>query len=182
MSEETIPQMRETIDSLTTDLGKARDSEKAALEQTAELTGQVIALEQGFSKAQGSLYAKVAEGELSAESFVAFAEEQGLPQSQATPGAEGEEGSGSEEGDLATPAEGSADLANMARGGSRPGESAGGATSERMTRQEWQELYANDPDAAREAHAKGQVEISRDNPFGEGRAVARGTNPYAASE
>lgn len=179
MSEETIPQMREQIESLTADLAKARDGEKAALGQVGELTGQVIALEQGYTKAQGGLYAKVAEGDLSAEGFDSFATEQGLPQAQASSEPAGEGEASESEGDPATQAEGSTDLADMARGGSRPGESAGGATTERMTRQEWQELYANDPDSAREAVRQGRVEIASDNPFGEGRAVARGNNPYA---
>lgn len=181
MSEETIPQMRETIDSLTTDLGKARDSENAALGQVKELTGQVIALGQGYSKAQGGLYAKVAEGDLSAEGFDSFATEQGLPQAQSNTETDSEEGS-TDEGSSATDVAGSADLAKMAGGGSQAGESAGGATTKQMTRSEWQELHASDPAAAREAVAKGRVEIARDNPFGDASAVAKGTNPYGSRE
>ncbi len=178
MSEETIPQMRETIESLTSDLKAARESESAALGQVKDLTGQVIALEQGYTKAQGGLYAKVAEGDLSAEGFDAFATEQGLP-ARAPSSAEGEGESSSEEGDLGTETPGSSNLADMGRGGSRPGESAGGAGVERMTRQEWQELHANDPVAAREAVRQGRVEIASDNPFGDAQAVAAGSNPYA---
>jgi hypothetical protein len=179
MSEESIPQMREQIESLTADLSSARASEETALGKVKDLTGQVIALEQGYTKAQGGLYAKVAEGDLSAEGFDVFAQEQGLPQRQAPASAEGGKSASADEGDPATPAEGSSNLANMGRGGSRPGESAGGATTERMTRQEWQELHANDPAAAREAVRQGRVEIAKDNPFGDARAVAQGTNPYA---
>lgn len=182
MSEETIPQMREQIESLTADLTKARESEKTAQTQVKELTGQVIALGQGYTEAQGRLYAKVAEGDLTAEGFDAFAQEQGLPSSGASSEPEGGEGSSSEEDGSPTPApDGSADLGQMSRGGSRPGDSAGGATQEKMTRQDWQSLYQTDKAAAREAFRQGRVEVDTNGPFGDPRPVAPGTNPYAPS-
>lgn len=181
MGEEgTIPQMREQIESLTADLAKARAGEEAAQSQVKTLTGQVIALEQGYSKAQGGLYAKVADGELTAEGFDAFATEQGLPQANASSGSTGDEADSSDEGNVPTDApDGSADLANLARGGSRPGDSSGGASQEQMTRQEWQTLYQNDKAAAREAVRQGRVEIDPGNPWGDPRPVAPGVNPYA---
>lgn len=177
-----ISQMREQIESLTADLGKARDNEKAALTQVRDLTGQVIALGQGFTAAQGGLYAKVSDGDLSAEGFDAFAQEQGLPKTQAGSGSTGDEGSSSEGGDVPTGgADVSADLSQLARGGSRPGDSAGGATAEKMTRQQWQALHQTDKPAAREALRRGQVEIDPGNPWGDPRPVAPGVNPYAPS-
>lgn len=182
MSEETIPQMREQIESLTADLTKARESEKAAQTQVKELTGQVIALGQGYTEAQGRLYAKIADEDLTAEGFDAFAQEQGLPRSGASSETEGEETEPTEEGGSPTPApDGSADLGQMSRGGSRPGDSAGGATQEKMTRQEWQSLYQTDKNAAREAFRQGRVEVDPGGPFGDPRPVAPGTNPYAPS-
>jgi hypothetical protein len=182
MSEETIPQMREQIESLTADLAKARDSEKTALTQVRELSGQVIALGQGYTEAQGRLYAKVAEDELSAEGFDAFAQEQGLPRSGASSEPAGDESASTEEVNPPTTApEGSAELSQMARSGSLPGDSAGGAQTEKMTRQAWQDLFQTDKNAAREAVRQGRVEIDPGNPFGDPRPVAPGVNPYAPS-
>ncbi len=182
MSEETIPQMREQIDSLKSDLKSAKEGESSASSEVRDLTGQVIALGQGFSKAQGGLYAKVTDGELSAESFDAFATEQGLPASKDLTGDEGDGDASADEGDPASSDDaGSADLAGMSRGTSRPGDSAGGASKELMTRAEWQDLHRTDPVAAKEAVRQGKVEISRDNPWGDGQPVAPGKNPYVPS-
>jgi hypothetical protein len=182
MSEETIPQMREQIESLTKDLTKVKDESVSLAKENRTLKARDIAREQGYDASRGDLFASAnPDADITAEALDQFVQNFNL--GSAPSGDEvKDEGAPSGEGDPPTgePA-GSGDLANMARGGSRPGDSAGGASPEKMTRQEWQELHANDPIAAREAVRQGQVEISSGNPFGDGRAVAVGANPYNKS-
>lgn len=181
MSEETIPQMREQIEAMAKDLAKQKDESAALTKANRLLLARDVARDQGYAPSRGELFAAAnPDAEITAEALDAFVVANDLGSAKPV---EGESSDGSSDGgDPATdPQTGSADLADMARGGSRPGDSAGGATKEKMTRQEWQELHANDPVKAREAVRLGQVEISSGNPFGEGRAVAPGNNPFRSS-
>jgi hypothetical protein len=178
MSEETIPQMREQIDSQEADLSKARIEIKDLTKANRTLTARDVAREQGYEAKSGELFANAnPDADITAEALDTFVTDYGLG-SAGTDADEGDEGS-SDEGDPVTPAPGSADLADMDRSGSRPGDSAGGATTELMSVTEWQDLYAKDPAAAKEAHRQGKVRISSDNPWGDAQAVAPGVNPYA---
>ncbi len=181
MSEETIPQMREQIDSVTGDLSKARDEIKSLTKENRTLTARDVAREQGYEAKSGELFANAnPEADITAEALDAFVTDYGLGAAKADDSGGGDDSS--DEGDPVIPAPGSADLADMDRSGSRPGDSAGGATTEQMTVTEWQDLYAKDPAAAKEAHRQGKVQISSDNPWGDAQAVAPGVNPYAPSK
>lgn len=178
MSEEqNIPEMRKTIERLS--------KEKSTLEaQVGDLQSQVRVGEAkeafraaGYNPKHGELFALAnPEGEVTVEAAAAFAEEQGLPALVSTQEASvGSEDSTAEE-------DGTGDLSAMSGSGSRTGGSgAGGAAPESLTRQEWQDLYASDPEAGRQAIASGRVEISKGNPFVKGVGAPRGTNPYAAA-
>lgn len=177
MSEEqTIPQMRETIDRLSKD--------KTGLERTVqELRSEVrtyqakeVAVEAGYMPAHGKLYAAVnTEGDVTVEALAAFAMEQGLP-----PAASSNQGSSEEEeSSTETKESGDTNLAGMAGGGSRAGDGGdGGVQSETLTRQAWQELFRADPAAARQAVASGRVEIDKGNPHLRNRQTTGG-NPFA---
>jgi hypothetical protein len=168
MSEENIPQMRETIERLSKD--------NAGLESNVvDLTGQLRVRDardafrtEGFVPRNGDLFAAMnPEGDITAEAVVAFAEEQGLPLA-------GVESVPEDAGDSKEDGDESESLSGMSGGGSRAGDGgASGAASESLTRQEWQQLYADDPDAARRAIASGSVQISDNGP------APKGTNPYA---
>ena len=177
MSEENIPQMRETIERLSKD--------KSGLEkQVSDLNSQLRVNEaqdvfrsEGFNPANGKLFAAVfPEGDITAEAVVAFADEQGLPLLEGAQGSS--EGSGESTSEATDGSEG---LAGMAGGGSGAGDGgAGGAAVETLTRAEWQALATSDPAAARAAIASGRVEISKDNPYVKDSVSAPGVNPYAA--
>lgn len=177
MSEETIPQMRETIERLSKD--------KAGLQtQVDELSGQLRVRDareafraEGYDPKQGDLFAASnPEGEITAEAVNEFAGSFNL-QPVAAESQEGES-KAADEGDPAPQAPaGSTGLAPAAGGGSLPGDSgSGGPGVKKMTRAEWQNLAATDPAAARAAVASGRVEISGDNPW-TGTQVPAG-NPY----
>ena len=177
MSEETnIPQMRETIERLSKD--------KAGLE--TQVKEQAVALRvhaasdafrgAGYNPNHGKLYAAVnPEGEITAETVVAFAEEQTLSPVDSDTQKETDDG-----GEATSEVkDGSEALSGMAGSGSRAGDGgAGGAQVETLTRQAWQQLYAEDPAAAQAAVASGRVEISRDNVYVKGVGIPKGTNPY----
>jgi hypothetical protein len=179
MGDETIPQMREQIEAQAKDLESVKSANAALAKENRRLLARDVARDQGYAASRGDLFASVvSDGDITAEAFVSFAQANDLAPltSDSGGGSGGSEG----EGDPAPDAPvGSADLSQMARGGSRPGDSAGGATREKMTRQQWQELHANDPVAAREAVRQGLVEIATGNPFGDAKAVAVGSNPYS---
>lgn len=172
MSEEetNIPQMRETIERLTKDKAGL---EKTLTEQAKSL--RVIAAKEafrteGFNPANGKLYAAmVPDGDITAETVLAFAKEQGLSVlDKAT-----QESSGDAGDSTSLEAKESANMAAMSGSSSRAGEGgAGGASPEVLTRTKWQELYHADPAAAKQAIASGKVEIS------DGTPSPRGTNPY----
>ena len=177
MSEEqNIPQMRETIERLSKD--KATLSEENG-NLKGELRGrdaQDAFREQGYNPANGKLYAAMnPDGEITAESVVTFATEQGLSPVGDSQEAPNDAGGSSDSAD-----DGSSELSGMSGGSSRGGDGgAGGAEVETLTRDEWRQLKTSDPAAAAQAVASGRVEISRDNVFAGGSGLPAGTNPYA---
>jgi hypothetical protein len=173
MTDETIPQMRETIDRLTKDLKSQQAENEKLAANTRQLTAREVARQANYDPKIGELYAKTAEGDLTPEGLAEFASELGLPtgvsETVAPESAEDAEES-------VTEPTGSADLSNMARGGSSAGEGAGSAADELMTRAEWTELSRTNPAAAQAALAKGQVQISKANPYAGGSS--REGNPF----
>jgi len=181
MSEETIPQMREQIDNLTKSNKDLVQSAEKLAKDNRTLLARDVAREQGYAASRGDLFAaQNPDADITAEALDAFVQKFGLEAaSQEGDGQDGQDDS-SDGGDSSSGSEdGSSNLAGMSRSGSRPGDSAGGATQELMSRQEWQVLHANDPVAAREAVRQGRVAIARDNPWSDPKPVARGTNPYS---
>ncbi len=182
MSEETIPQMRDQIDTLN----KANKDLSADVDRLSGENRGFAARDafrnEGYAANHGDLYAAAnPEGDITADGVNEFAGQFNLPKVEVVAPTEGDEGSEGE-GDLSsTDSVGSTDLADMARGGSRPGESAGGASPEGMTRAEWQVLMQTDPAAGKEAVRQGKVQLSSDNPWGDGQPAAPGTNPYSPS-
>lgn len=180
MSEETIPQMREALDKANERIKDLENTNGDLSTENRRLLARDLAVGQGYDASRGDLFASAnPDSEITAEALDSFVTQFNLGSTQA----EGEEGAGSGEesgeGDQTQGAsDGSEALGQMSRGGSRPGDSAGGAQPEMMTRQDWQELHANDPIAAQEAVRQGRVEISKGNPFGDAKSVARGSNPY----
>lgn len=182
MSEgENIPQMREQIESLTKDLTSSREKTAVVEKDNRRLLARDLAREQGYEASRGELFAAAnPDAEVTAENLDAFVQLHNL--GKASESGDGGAGSSSEGGNDPTGASNvSSDLAQMSRGGSRPGDSAGGATQEKMTRQAWQALHQTDKTAAREALRQGRVEIDPGNPWGDPRPVAPGVNPYAPS-
>jgi hypothetical protein len=182
MSEETIPQMRDQIDTLSK-ANKDLAAEAVRLEgENRGFAARDAFRNEGYAANHGDLYAAAnPEGEITADGVNEFASQFNLPKLEVVATTEGDEGS-TDEGDLSsTEGVGSTDLADMARGGSRPGESAGGATSDGMTRAEWQVLMQTDPAAGKEAVRQGKVQLSSGNPWGDGQPVVPGTNPYSSS-
>jgi hypothetical protein len=175
MSEETIPQMRETIERLSKD--------KAGLQkENSELQTQVRVRDAreafrtaGYEPSQGDLFvAANPDGEITVESVNEFATQFKIQPAESSGGGDG--GSNEEDPASQEPA-GSTNLAPASGGGSRPGDSAGSATEQTMTRAEYMELAATDPAAARAAVASGRVEISGDNPWLREPSTGR-KNPY----
>ncbi len=179
MTEETIPQMRETIDRLQKDLRAQAAKQEELVATNRSLTAREVARQANFDPKVGELYAKTSDGDLTAEGLTAFATELGLPQLVAE-AAEAAAESPAEVEESAPETVGGADLATMSRGGSSQSPGAGSATEEAMTRAEWTELSRTDPVAAREALAKGRVQISRDNPYAPGGNQRPG-NPFVQS-
>lgn len=176
MSEENIAEMRKTIERLSKDKAGLELQVKDQASQLRGFEAKEAFREQGYRPANGELFAKMnPEGEITAEAVVQFAEAQGFsPVAEST---------GSDDGDsqesTSKDEAGQADLASMSGGGSRSGSgSAGGTAPETLTRQAWQQLYAQDPAAAKAAVASGRVQISKDNTHSN---VAAGPgNPFAA--
>jgi len=173
MSEETIPQMREQIDSLAKQVKELTQSNTGLVTDNRILAAKDVFRNEGLPPTHAELFVlKNPEGEATKEAVAAFVEEYGLLSSVSV--ASGEVPSGEAPG---ADAPGSEGLANLARGGSGSGEGGvEGAAGQTMTRQEWQNLYAQDPSAAKQAYLQGQVRTSADTP------VPAGTNPYDNSE
>lgn len=177
MSEETIPQMRETIERLSKDksgLAKQVEDQAKALRNYEAADAFRAA---GYNPNHGKLFAALhPDGEITAEAVTAFADEQGLAPVQAST-QESEAGGGD---DTSQASDGMEAAAALAGGGSRAGDGgAGGSNVQTLTRAQWQDLHASDPAAARAAVASGRVDISRDNVYVRqaGGSQAPG-NPY----
>ncbi len=176
MSEETIPQMRETIDRIT-------GERNTALKQVTKLEADLHVRDAreafrtgGYDPRHGDLFASHnPDTEISAENVATFADEWNL-------GAVDSQKSSTEEGDQTVQVDdGSEALAGMTGGGTTSGDGGSdGATNEKMTRSDWQKLMMSDPAAAKEAAVSGRVKISGDNPWlGSDRdRTPSGTNPY----
>jgi hypothetical protein len=175
VSEDNIAQMRETIERLSKDKAGLEKSNGELTVQLRGVTARDAFRTAGYKPENGALYAAMnPEGDITPETVVAFADEQGLPLLSAGTQTEGKS---SQEG-TSEAGKAQADLEGMAGGGSRAGDGgAGGAEVETLTRQAWQELYANDPASAKAAVASGRVQISKDNVYSKG-ALVPGVNPF----
>ena len=174
MSEETVPQMRDQIKALEKDLRAERDTNAGLKTQLRVRDARDVFRDQGFNPKHGDLYAAVnPDGEITAESVVAFADEQSLNPISAT-------SENAEEVDSAdATAEAEKDLSVMAGGGSSGGDGgAGGANVQSLTRPEWVELSRSDPAAARAAAASGRVQLNKGNPYAPNHGPVAGGNPY----
>ncbi len=176
MSEDNIAEMRKTIERLSKDKAdltkQVGDLAKANRVYQAKEAFQA----QGYKPANGALYAAVnPEGEITPDDVVGFAEEQGFTPVEADSGS-----SDSKQESTSKTDDGSSEFSSMAGSGSRGGDGgAGGASDKTLTRQEWQQLHARDPEAAKAAVASGRVRISRDNTHSD-VPNAPGTNPFEA--
>lgn len=168
-TEETIPQMRERIDQLK--------SEKQALEASLADKSSELRLfmsrdafrEAGYAASHGELFAaQNPEGEIKPEAVREFAQKYGLNPVQQGSAPAVEETSGDDAGEQEpqeTTDPGQA-LGTFPSGGSRPGaDSAAGAGTRKMTKDELRELQKSNPAAARQALVEGRVQFSGPNPF-----------------
>jgi hypothetical protein len=177
MSEETVPQMRETID-------RIRGERNSALKQVDKLEVEIHVRDAreafrtgGYDSRHGDLFAaKNPDMEINEENVATFADEWNLAavESSSTPEGEGEEPSKVDDGSEA--------LAGMAGSGTSTGEGGSdGATETKMTRPDWAKLMISDPAKAKAVAVSGQVELSDDNPWlGSDRVrTLPGQNPYS---
>lgn len=177
MSEdETIPQMRETIERM----------QKATAADAKTITDQAGQLRvrdareafrgQGLNPRHGDLFAsQEPDSEINAETVTAFAEAWNLAADEKVE-------SGSDEGEETSEAtDGSEGLSSMSGGGSQSdGSIPSGDEIELMPRQEWIQLSVTDPARAKQIAASGRVAISADNPYQTTpRRAVSGSNPYA---
>lgn len=175
MSEDTnVAQMRETIERLSKDKAGLKSENESQAKRLREFEAKDVFREAGYNPNHGKLFAALhPEGEITADAVVSFADEQGLPALST------QEDSGDGQDSASQDDAGSQQLSAMAGSGSRAGDGgSGGAQVETLTRQQYKELHAVDPAAARAAVASGRVEISRDNVFGQNAPAPRGSNPY----
>ncbi len=174
--EETIPQMRETIDRLKKE---NRTAEKTITEQAGELRvrdAREAFRAQDLNPRHGDLFAsQEPESDINAETVTAFAEAWNL-------GAAGAGDSDTDEGDdTSEVTDGSEDLSTMSGGSSAAGDQIpSGDEIELMPRDEWVQLSITDPARAKQIAASGRGAISADHPYqASPRQVASGHNPYA---
>ncbi len=180
MSEETIPQMRDQIDSLTKSNNDLTKTNGDLVKENRGLSARDAFRDEGYAANHGDLYAAShPEGEITVDLVNEFANQFNLAKVEgdtADADTDADSDAGGDDTDASAP--GSTALGDMSRGGSTPGEGAGGATTEKMTIAEWQALMAKDPAAGKEAQRQGKVTISKDNPWGDGTPVTPGVNPY----
>ncbi len=178
-TEETIPQMRDQIDSLTKANKEAQGANTKLAKENRNLSARDLFRDKGLDPKTATLFVGQHEGDITPEAVDAFAKEFGFaPVSTEGAGSEGEEGSVEEGESGPEAAPGSTELGKLARGGSRSGDGgAGGSTVETLTRAEYQALAATDPAAAKEAVRLGKVQISKDNVYSDQRPAPG--NPYA---
>lgn len=180
MSEDTIPQMRETIDRLAKENKSLTTERDDAVGEVRNLTAKEYARLGNFTPATGELYAKTAEGDLSEDGLVAFATGLGIPELSGEETKVEEESSTEKVEETGADAPGSPDLSKMSGGGNQQEGGSGGADSELMTRQEWTALSRTDKVAAAAALAQGKVKFSKDNPFA--GDTQRPGNPYLEAQ
>ena len=175
MSEETVQQMRETIERM----------QKATAADAKTITDQAVEIRvrdareafrtQGLNPRHGDLFAsQEPDTDINAETVTAFAEAWNLK-------AEEKIDSDSDDGEKTSEVtDGSEGLSSMSGGGSQ---SEGGVPSgdeiELMPRQEWIQLSITDPARAKQIATSGRVAISADNPYQKSpRQAPSGQNPY----
>lgn len=174
MSEETIPQMRDALDSAGKKVNKLETDLADSHKENRRLTAREAFAEAGYKRDFGDLFASAdVEGEITEESVQSFAKQFDL-QPNAADGTEGDPDDGGDESDP----DDSGSLSSMSRAGSRAGDGGQQSTGKQtMTRQEWNELNVRDPNAARKALEDGRVLIRADNPYVED-AGKTNVNPY----
>ncbi len=177
MSEETVPQMRETIERIR---GERNTAQKAVVKLEGEIhirDAREAFRTGGYDPSHGDLFAaKQPDMEITEENVATFADTWNLP-AVAAPSTTTGEG----EGETSEVADGSEALAGMAGSGTASGEGGpDGAAETKLTRQAWQKLMMSDPAAAKAAAVSGQVILSGDNPWlGSDRdRTPSGQNPY----
>jgi hypothetical protein len=165
----TPEEAREQIDSLTKDLKSTQAELETAMQVNREHDVKDGFASGGFDPKFADLYmAANPEGDITADAISEWAGTYGIEPStdnQSTPSTE----------PVTDPS--TTGLDTMGRGGSNPGGSGQPpATEKTMPIQEWQDLYARDPDAAKQAMEDGRVEVRTDNPYVPGYTQRR--NPY----
>ncbi len=176
MSDETVPQMRETID-------RIRGERNTAQKQVTKLEGEIHVRDAreafrtgGYDPRHGDLFAaKNPEMEITVENVSTFADEWNLA------AVEGSSDSTDEGEGTGLVDDGSEALSGMAGSGTASGEGGSdGATEQKMTPTEWKALMMSDPAAAKAAAVSGRVQLSEDNPWlGSDRVrTPSGQNPY----
>lgn len=176
MSEETIPQMRERIETLTKENKQLAKNLDDVTKDLRVRNAKDAFSAAGLNPKHAELFAEKYEGDPTAEAVAEFAEAWDLqPAAPVVTDTPDEEGGSEPE-----PAPGSADLAQLSRSGSRSGDGGiDGAGDQAMTRDQWKDLYQRDPAAAQAAIRQGRVQVSRDNPaLAKPARAPRGTNPY----
>jgi hypothetical protein len=173
MSEETIPQMRDTIDAQAKTI-KGNEDTIGQLNQTVRAHDARDAFRHaGYNEKHGDLYAtQNTEGDITPELVAAFAGDWDL-----SPIAEASSDDG--EGDTDTADDGSDALGSMDRSGSRSGDGGDGSSEGPvLSRQEYLEMQVSDPARAVAALNQGRVLLSTSGNLRAGQSATPGTNPY----
>ena len=159
MSEETIPQMRERIETLEAEK-KASVKAQVAAEGKARLFEARDAFrEAGYKPDFAELFVGAHQGDITKEAVSEFSTKYGFS-AEGSPPPVPEEPAGT----VPDTSPGSTALAQVSRAGSRPGDGgAAPAGTQTMTRDAWNELNKENPAAARVALQEGRVEIRKDN-------------------
>jgi len=182
MSEETIPQMREALDNANKSIKDLTAANERLTSDNRGFAARDAFRNEGYAANHGDLYAASnPEGDITVDAVNEFAGQFNLakvetgPAPDADPDADGGAGDGTD-----ADAPGSTALGELNRGGSSSSDGSGGAALEKMTIPEWQALMLSDPAAGKEAQRQGRVAVSETNPFGDGKPVPAGLNPYAS--
>lgn len=160
MAEETIPQMRERIETLEKQV-KTLESVKTDLgKENRTLKARELARDQGYDPTHGELFAASSDGDITADGLSEFAGRYGL-----TPTQSGSADSAPAEAEKSVEDD-AGSLESMSRAGSSAGSpAAAGPGADMMTRQEYNDLAKSNPAAAKEAVAAGRVTLRADNPW-----------------
>jgi hypothetical protein len=174
MSEETIPQMRDQIDSQAKQI-KTLEGTNAELGKDLRTRDAREAFrDAGYNPKHGDLYAdKNPSGDITQELVASFAGDWDLSPLS-------DDSDSSDEGDGTTDAgDGSDALSSMDRSGSRAGDGGDGVSNQKLlTRQEWAEMKVSDPAQAAAALNQGRVLVSTSGNLRVGQTQAPGVNPY----